>query len=400
MEHIGRAGHYVKQPSGYLAFVPAGLPPKSSISMDPETVGLLSDADSALGKLDGAAWILPDPDLFVAMYVRQEAVLSSQIEGTQSTLEDVIDFELPRGGRKSPPDVREVVNYVRAMNLGLQRIKETPLSLVLVREIHAELLKGVRGGDRTPGEFRTIQNWIGPQDCTLAEAIFVPPPPREMMEALGSLETFMRERGALPVLVHCALVHAQFETIHPFIDGNGRVGRLLITLLLCHEGKLERPLLYLSLFLKRRRQEYYDRLTAIRERGDWEGWVRFFLEGVAQVSREATETAKAVHQMRERLQNRLRRDALALQFLNYLFLQPAVNASVMKDRLGCSYGKVYTLLRKLTREGILREVTGRSRNRLYRFQPYLALFEEPLLPRTADEAGSPSPPAISRRESG
>jgi Fic family protein len=371
-----RAGHYANQPTGYRAFIPATLPPDPSLRMDSKTIQLLSDADGALGKLDGTASVLPNPDLFVSMYVRQEAVLSSQIEGTQSTLENVIEFEVSAKGAKLPRDIGEVVNYVRAMQYGLGRIKELPFSLRLIREIHGELLKGVRGGDRTPGEFRRSQNWIGPKGCSLATATFVPPPPHEMQQALGNLETFMRDRGSLPVLVHCALVHAQFETIHPFLDGHGRVGRLLITFLLCHEGKLARPLLYLSLYLKRHHAEYYDRLTAVRESGDWEGWLNFFLQGVKQVSEEATETAMAIHRMRETYRDTLSGDAAALKLLDYLFLQPIVSAELVKQHLGCSYGKVYTLLWQLSQKGILREATGGKRYRRYRFQPYLALFEQ------------------------
>lgn len=234
------------------------------------------------------------------MYVRQEAVLSSQIEGTQSTLEDVLEFEA--GGRRPdrPRDVEEVVNYVRAMNHGLRLLSELPLSLRLLREIHRELLQGVRGAHRSPGEFRRSQNWIGPAGCSLDEAQFVPPPPHEMGDALHAFERFLHDREGLPSLVHCGLAHAQFETIHPFLDGNGRVGRLLITLLLCERQILARPLLYLSFYLKAHRAQYYDRLTAIRTEGDWEGWLRFFLRGVYEVSRSATDTSRAILELRER----------------------------------------------------------------------------------------------------
>jgi len=245
MPDPSRAGRLVKQPQGFKAFIPAFLPPEPPIGMDPELTRLLSDADRALGRLDGAASVLPNADLFVAMYVRQEAVLSSQIEGTQSTLEDVLDFEINARGSERPKDVEEVVNYVRAMNRGLARLEKLPVSLRLIREIHEQLLKGVRGSHRTPGEFRKSQNWIGPAGCTLADATFVPPPIHEMHQALDNLEKFLHDRESLPVLIHCALAHAQFETIHPFLDGNGRVGRLLITFLLCWQGVLHRPLLYL-----------------------------------------------------------------------------------------------------------------------------------------------------------
>jgi Fic/DOC family N-terminal/Fic/DOC family len=224
-----RAGQYVKQTTGFAAFVPASLPPDPSVRLDPDLTRLLSDADRALGRLDGMATVLPNPNLFVAMYVRQEAVLSSQIEGTQSSLDGVLQFEIDAKGRDFPKDVEEVVNYVKAMNYGLDRLKVLPLSLRLIREIHAQLLEGVRGAERTPGAFRRSQNWSGPSGCTLANATFVPPPVHEMHGALDNLENFLHEAQTLPVLVHCGLAHAQFETIHPFLDGNGRVGRLLIT---------------------------------------------------------------------------------------------------------------------------------------------------------------------------
>src|SRR6202167_5455629 len=274
-----RAGKYVKQLDGYRAFIPAPLPPVPPLEMDRELTRLLSEADHALGRLNGVTSILPNPDLFVSMYVRHEAVLSSQIEGTQSTLVDVLQFEIDANGNEHPKDVEEVVNYVRAMNYGLKRLDELPLSLRLIREIHGKLLEGVRGANRTPGEFRTSQNWIGPANCTLTTATFVPPPPHEMHQALDNLERFLHETTSFPALIHCGLAHAQFETVHPFLDGNGRVGRLLITFLLCQRGVLQRPLLYLSHYLKGRRAEYYDRLMAIRNDGDWEGWLRFFLRG-------------------------------------------------------------------------------------------------------------------------
>lgn len=263
-----RAGRLINQPSGYRAFIPAPLPPKPQIDIDSEMWRLLSDADRALGRLDGIATVLPNPDLFVAMYVRHEAVLSSQIEGTQSTLEDILRHEEGVKKTDEPKDIEEVVNYVRAMNSGLAMLdKELPLSLRLLRNVHAELLKGVRGGNSNPGEFRKTQNWIGPGGCTLSTASFVPPPPQEIMGFLGNLEKFLHDRQTLPHLLHCGIAHAQFETIHPFIDGNGRVGRLLITLLLCERKILQRPLLYISYYLKAHRAQYYDRLMSVRTDG-------------------------------------------------------------------------------------------------------------------------------------
>jgi Fic family protein len=294
-----RTGQYVKQPTGYSAFIPSPLPPEPPIQIDDELTRLLSDADRATGRLDGVASVLPNRNFFVAMYVRQEAVLSSQIEGTQSTLEDVLQFEIYSKGRDFPKDIQEVVNYVRAMNYGLERLKTLPLSLRLIREIHGKLFEGVRGSNRTRGEFRTSQNWIGPAGCTLTDATFVPPPVHEMHAALDNAEKFLHS-NSFPLLLQCGLAHAQFETIHPFLDGNGRVGRLLVTFLLCQRQALGRPLLYLSHYLKEHRAEYYDRLTAIRTDGEWEGWLKFFVRGVYEVSREATETARNILRLKEK----------------------------------------------------------------------------------------------------
>jgi Fic family protein len=372
-----RAGRYVKQPNDYSAFIPSPLPPDPPIHVDDELARLLSDADRALGRLDGVASVLPNPNLFVAMYVRQEAVLSSQIEGTHSTLEDVLQFEADARGRDLPKDVEEVVNYVRAMNYGLERLRKLPLSLRLIREIHGELLKGVRGVHRTPGEFRTSQNWIGAENCTLTTATFVPPPPHEMHQALDNLEKFLHDTQSFPELTHCALVHAQFETIHPFLDGNGRVGRLLITFLLCQRGVLQRPLLYLSHYFKRRRAEYYDRLMAIRNDGDWEGWLKFFLRGVQEVSHQATDTSRAILELRERNRQRLGDNALGVQLLEYLFEQPLVTVRMVEKRLRCSFATANKLVDQFDRLGLLKKVSRSAlRNRRFRYEPYLALFEE------------------------
>jgi Fic family protein len=339
--------------------------------LDRELIGRLSEADRAVGRLDGVSTILPNPDLFVAMYVRQEAVLSSQIEGTQSTLEDVLQFEADASGRTLPKDIREVVNYVKAMNYGLERLEALPLCNRLLREIHEVLMTGVRGGEQTPSEFRRSQNWIWPQACTLRDASFVPPSVADMADALDRLERFLHDRTSLPHLVHCGLAHAQFETIHPFLDGNGRVGRLLITLLLCERGVLGRPLLYLSAYLKARRAEYYDRLTAIRMDGDWEGWIKFFLRGVFEVSESATRTARRILDLREAH----RKSVENPQLLDYLFEQPLVTVGMVKDRLGCAFPTASRLVAQYVDRGLLREVTGRERNRLFRYDPYLALFE-------------------------
>jgi Fic family protein len=375
-----RAGRYIQQPSGYKAFVPAPLPPEPAIAYSGELQTLLSAADRDIGRLDALASLLPNPDLFVAMYVRHEAVLSSQIEGTQSTLEDVLAYEAEAVLDDTPKDVAEVVNYVRAMNHGLARLPALPLSLRLLREIHAELMTGVRGGDKSPGEFRTSQNWIGGSGSTLRDASFIPPPPHELMAALGQLELFLHQaRGSVPLLVRCALAHAQFETIHPFLDGNGRVGRLLITLMLCEEGALTRPLLYLSLYLKARRAEYYDRLTAIRQQGHWEPWLAFFLRGVSLTARAATQTAQAIVALRDSHRSAVARNAKALALLDHLMQQPTLSIKRVVQLLGCTAPTAAKLVRELEARGWLRELTGYGRNRLWRYQPYVDLFHHETL---------------------
>jgi Fic family protein len=375
-----RAGRYIRQTADYAAFIPAPLPPDPPLEMSAELARLLSEADLALGRLDGATMMLPNPDLFVAMYVRREAVLSSRIEGTQASLTDVLQFEAGDDGEaERVRDVAEVVNYVRAMNYGLRRLEDLPLSLRLIREIHAELMQGVRGEESTPGVFRHSQNWIGPRGCTLRTARFVPPPPHELLRVLGDWETFLHASSE-PVLITTALAHAQFETIHPFIDGNGRVGRLLITLLLYERRVLKRPLLYLSLFLKRNQTEYYDRLQAVREKGDWEGWVKFFLEGVRSSADESTETTRQVLTLREEDRARLAGEGKAsgnlLRALDHLFAQPVTTPQLLASSLGIKYATANNVIARLVDLGLLSEMTGYRRNRRFAYQRYLDLFEE------------------------
>ena len=379
MPPSNRAGRYTDQSAGYRAFIPARLPPTPPLAVDLEIVGVLSRADQWLGRLDGLTQTLPNPNLFVAVYVRREAVLSSQIEGTQSTLDDILAYELDNADQDLPQDVEEVVNYVKAMNYGLDRLATLPLSLRLLREIHKELLEGVRGGERYPGEFRFTQNWIGPAGAPLSKATFVPPPVAEMQDALDNLEHFLHHPGPLPALIHAAVAHAQFETIHPFIDGNGRVGRLLITFLLCHRGVLHRPLLYLSHYLKRNRTDYYARLTAIREQGEWEEWLWFFLAGVAETAEEATNTARSIITLRDDHRNLAQEAGLGingLRLVEFLFERPLVNVNLVKDHLGVTFVTANRLVDRLVDLDILREVTGGRRNRIFRYAPYLALFAE------------------------
>lgn len=389
---MSRAGVFVKQASGYRAFHPAPLPPDPPLRLDGEVLRWLSKADRALGRLDGVTSTLPNPDLFVGMYVRQEAVLSSQIEGTQSTLEDVLAFEAhaPAAGR--PLDVGEVVNYVDAMRHGLAQVSGPdglPLSLRLLREIHARLLAGTRGSTKQPGDFRTSQNWIGAQGSTLRTATFVPPPVPVMHEALSDLERFLYDR-ALPDLVVAGLAHAQFETVHPFLDGNGRVGRLLITFLLCERQILARPLLYLSIYFKRHRAEYYDRLTAVREQGDWEGWLAFFLRGVFEVSEEATRTARAILALRER--HRAEASAFSGKdntvLVDVLFRHPYLSVGAAAALLNVNYVTASRMVERFEAAGWLEEITGQARNRVFRYAPYLALFDTE---GGGDDDGDPGP---------
>lgn len=372
-----RTGRYIKQVTGYSAFHPHDLPPEPPIDLS-RIAASLSEADQAIGRLDGVGTILPNPDLFVAMYVRREAVLSSQIEGTQSTIDDVLAYEVDASTGKFPADVSEVVNHVAAMNHGLARLASLPLSLRLIREIHNVLMTGVRGAERDPGEFRTSQNWIGAQGGNLNAAAFVPPPASELPRLLGAFETFMRDRTELPALVHAGVAHAHFETIHPFLDGNGRIGRLLITFLLVHERVLSRPLLYLSYFLKRNRSEYYDRLMAVRLAGDWEGWLDFFLRGVAETAEDATLTAAAIVKLRETHRARVAPlGGNAIQLLDALYKHPVVNVALIRAVLGVSAPTAGKLVQQFRDAELLEEMTGQKRNRLYRYRSYVSLFADP-----------------------
>jgi Fic family protein len=393
-----RAGRWVAQLEGYRAYLPAPLPPRPALRWDDALARSLSQADHSIGRLDGASRFLPDADLFLAMYVRREALLSSQIEGTDCTLDDVLAFELDRTATNLPTlDVGEVVNYIAAMQHGLTRLDELPLSSRLLREIHGRLLAEGRGSHKTPGEFRRTQNWIGPPNCTLAQATFVPPPPSEMHEALSALERFLHDTD-LPVLVTAGLAHAQFETIHPFLDGNGRVGRLLVTLLLCERGVLRRPVLYLSTYLKRYRSEYFQRLTAVRREGDWEAWLAFFLRGVTAAADEATATAEAVHDLHNTARARVvdaGGSGLDFRVLDALYAQPLVNAKWVTDVAGVVPATANKILARLEAAGIVREITGRKRDRVFRYDAYLALYDQPVTDVTADETHAANASSIS-----
>lgn len=368
-----RAGTFISQPSGYKTFKPKPLPPIPAISYDSEMIELLSRADRMLGRLDGVTETLPDPELFVAMYVQKEAVLSSQIEGTQASLVDVFDGDQSREKRE---DIGDIVNYVGAMNYGLERLKEFPLSLRLLREIHQVLLSSGRGSKRSPGEFRTTQNWIGAPGCTLREATFVPPSVPDMNEAMGELELYLHNEDELPPLIKIALVHAQFETIHPFLDGNGRMGRLLITFWLCQQKILSQPLLYISYYFKKNRQDYYDRLMVVRKTGDWEQWIKFFLRGIAETSEEAISTAKEILALKKVCEDMIvRSNNNYRQLLDLLFRVPVIDKQEVAERLNVSQPTANRIVEQFCELGILVDQKPDSkRYKRYAFTKYLAIL--------------------------
>jgi Fic family protein len=369
---IAAAGEAVR------AFVPPALPPDPPIDVL-ALLERLSLAERAIGRLDGITMLLPRQELFLYIYVRKEAVLSSQIEGTQSTLTDLLRFETEAQAGQPIDDIREVSDYVDAMMYGLERLKELPLSLQLIREMHARLLQSGRGGTKSPGEFRRSQNWIG--GTRPGNALFVPPPTTELDACLSALETFMHEdRSRLPALIKAGLLHVQFETIHPFLDGNGRIGRLLVTLFLCVHGVLRSPLLYLSLYLKAHRADYYRLLQEVRERGAWEAWLEFFLEGVAETANQAFDAATRIVELfkedRERITTDSERASSALRVHDLLQQNPFVTANLLVDRTGLTAPTINAALADLERLGVVEEVTGRRRGRVFGYRRYLAILNE------------------------
>jgi len=360
----------------YQAYIPDPLPPTPSLDMG-QLYPLLDQASTALGRLDGMSMVLPDSKLFLYMYVRKEAVLSSQIEGTQSSLSDLLLFETEEAPGAPIDDVTEVSCYVAAMNYGLDRLKEFPLSLRLIREIHAELMNNARGGDKQPGAFRKSQNWVG--GTRPSRAHYVPPPPEKMNECLNAFELFLHdEKNRLPALIKAALAHVQFESIHPFLDGNGRLGRLLITFILCSEGILKEPLLYLSLYFKANRQAYYDHLQNVRETGDWEAWIEFFLEGVIDTANQATATARAIMDLfdadRFKIGESGKSTATVLTIHTFLQSQPIANTSTIKEACNVSLPTILRSLTALEDLGIVREITGKERNKVFVYQDYLSIL--------------------------
>ncbi len=373
-----RIGRFVTTATGgeYVrAYIPPPLPPVPPVALD-GLMALVEQANRALGRLDGVTSILPSPPLFLFMYVRKEALLSSQIEGTQSSLSDLLLFENDEIPLVPLDDVQEVSNYVAAMNLGLKRLgEEMPLSLRLIREIHDVLLRKGRGSSKQPGEFRTTQNWIG--GTRPGNALFVPPPPDELMGCLDNFEKFLHDEKT-PTLIRAALAHVQFESIHPFLDGNGRLGRLLITFMLCADGALKQPMLYLSLYFKTRRQQYYDLLQAVRDRGDWEAWIEFFLTGVVETANEAVETARQLLTLFEEDRTKIRMlgrpAASMLRVHDLLQRQPIVGIGHAGKQLKLTHPTVMKALAKLQELGIVREVTGRRRGMLFAYSRYMTIL--------------------------
>lgn len=347
--------------------MPNPLPPE--INYDGELIRLLSQADRLLGELSGTGSLLRNPYLLIAPYIRREAVASSRIEGTQASLSDLFFFEAAESEEQKVPDVLEVRNYVKAMEYGLKRLKDLPISGRLIREIHGVLMEGVRGDNLTPGEFRRSQNWIGPPGCLLNEATYVPPPVEEMHQALSDWEKYLHSNPEEPPLIQCTLMHYQFEAIHPFLDGNGRIGRLLITFFLCERGYLTQPLLYLSAFFERFRDEYYSRLLDVSKKGGWRKWIEFFLRGMVSQSKDALSDAKKILALHAEYQNKLEKTKKipesAHRLIDEIFLNPVISISELSKKWNLQFNTVKRGVQRLAKIGILQEVKGRKRNKLF-----------------------------------
>lgn len=378
-----RLGRYITctvAGESYKAFVPPPLPPDPPLALNEQHYDLMERANRALGRLDGVTTLLPDTSLFLYFYVRKEALLSSQIEGTQSSFSDLLLFESKEAPGVPIEDVQEVSNYVAAMNHGLKRMRGGfPLSLRLIREIHQILLSKGRGANKAPGEFRRTQNWVG--GTRPGNAHFVPPPPEQVMAAMGDLEKFLHgDPVRMPLLIKAALAHVQFETIHPFLDGNGRLGRLLITFLLCTEGALSEPILYLSLYFKNRREEYYNLLQRVRTEGVWEQWLEFFLTGVLETAEQATSAAKSILKLfekdRARIETLGRPAGSALRVHQYLQGKAITSVAMAAKALKVTEPTVRSSLAHLEKLRIVREMTGRQRNRLFVYDKYLDILDE------------------------
>ena len=375
-----RAGKTVKNFSGesaYFSFYPQPLPPVPAIEIDPEMLSLITDAHEKVAVLNSVSDRITNKDLFISMYVRKEAILSSQIEGTQCTLDDVLD---PEADENTNADVSDVVNYVRAINFSTQRLTELPLCNRLIRETHAVLMKSVRGCDKTPGEFRVSQNWIGGAGSTLKNARYIPPNPADMKECMSDFEKFMNAEDGMDLLVKAALLHYQFETIHPFLDGNGRMGRLLITLFLMQNQAISSPILYLSYYLKSNRIEYYDRMAEVRKSGNYEQWIKFFLRGVSETAHDATETIDLLTELRRKNEKILaetqRNSGKSLEFLRYLEQNPIIETKKTAAALNYSYNTVANYISLFCEQGILKQTSKSGKSRIYSYEDYLEILRK------------------------
>ena len=386
MDMNKRIGTYISKKvatESYKAYVPSLLPPKPSIEVD-KLYPYLEKATLALAELNSIAKIIPNISLFIYMYVRKEALLSSQIEGTQSSFSDLILFEHHQKPNISVDDVEEVSRYVQAINYGLERLKNNfPLSLRLICEIHSILLSSSRGENKLPGEFRRSQNWIG--GSRPGNALFVPPPVENLMDCLSNLETFFHEnKSTLPSLIKAGIAHAQFETIHPFLDGNGRLGRLLISLILYKEGLLEEPILYLSVYFKQNRNIYYDLLQQVRLKGTWETWLEFFLEGVTESAKQAISSAKKINLLFEedllKIQGLGRQRLSCIEVLEYLKTMPQTSVPSLSRDLGLTPPTIRSTFNSMLKLGILEEITGKKRDKVYVYRKYLDILSEGVEP--------------------
>lgn len=375
-----RAGTLVQNLTGdtaYWSFRPSPLPPEPALTLDSDMRQMLVTTSRALTNLERLALLIPSTDLFIAMYVRKEALLSSQIEGTQCTLEDVLDPELDTAANL---DAGEVVNYVRAAQFALERMQQLPLCNRLLRDTHAVLMGGVRGEEKNPGEFRRSQNWIGPAGCSLKDARYIPPNVDDMTAALDDLEHYINTDTPYPPLIDAALIHYQFETIHPFLDGNGRIGRLLILLYFIEKSLLTKPVIYVSYFLKKNQLEYYDRISEVRRTGNYEQWIRFFLEAVNAAAIDATETIWSLSELHNanlaQLPVSKRQSDNLRRLFDYIEAHPIITLRQTADALALSYNTVATGVKKLVALGILQETTNASRNRVFAYEDYLAILRQ------------------------
>ena len=375
---MNRAGEFVNNLSGdaaYKSFKPSALPPK--LNIDNDMLKKLVEANRDLIRLDTAAKLIPGSELFISMYVRKEALISSQIEGTQCTLDDVLD---PKLNTNANLDVADVVNYVKACSYAIERLEKLPLCKRLFREIHGQLLSGVRGQEKNPGEFRRSQNWIGAANCSLKEARFIPPNVDDMNQAMDELELYMNESDDYDPLIRISLIHYQFETIHPFLDGNGRVGRLLILLYLMQQGLLSKPIIYISYFLKKNQIEYYDRISEVRRSGNYEQWISFFLEAVSAAAKDSLDTVEKLNALHEQNVKKLpktsRSNDNVRKLFDYIEQFPIIDIKKTSEAFGISYNTVSSAIKKLEQIGILKQTTNASRNRVFSYEDYLHILRK------------------------